>query len=122
MALADLDAYRQALTAGPELISINTVTLATIAGRTYDLWVTSAPAGVAPTAAVVPTNNTIGSLGQRDGGAGALGIVAAQMNPMIGGMYTICDRVSHQGGLSGIVTTAQTTNLPTAALTRYTSG
>jgi hypothetical protein len=32
------------------------------------------------------------------------------------------DRLSHQGGLSGTVTTAQTTNLPTAALTRYTNG
>lgn len=34
----------------------------------------------------------------------------------------LIDRLSHQGGLSGTVTTAQTTNLPTAALTRYTSG
>lgn len=32
------------------------------------------------------------------------------------------DRLSHTGGLSGTVTTAQTTNLPTAALTRYTTG
>jgi hypothetical protein len=38
------------------------------------------------------------------------------------GVYYIIDRLSHQGGLSGIVTTAQTTNLPTAALTRYTDG
>lgn len=35
---------------------------------------------------------------------------------------TLIDRLVHQGGLSGTVTTAQTTNLPTAALTRYTSG
>lgn len=34
----------------------------------------------------------------------------------------LIDRLTHQGGLSGIVTGAQTTNLPTAALTRYTSG
>jgi hypothetical protein len=34
----------------------------------------------------------------------------------------LADRLSHQGGLSGTVTTAQTTNLPTAALTRYTTG
>ena len=32
------------------------------------------------------------------------------------------DLLNINGGLSGIVTTAQTTNLPTAALTRYTSG
>jgi len=34
----------------------------------------------------------------------------------------VIDRLSHQGGLSGTTTGAQTTNLPTAALTRYTSG
>jgi hypothetical protein len=34
----------------------------------------------------------------------------------------LLDRLCHQGGLSGTVTTAQTTNLPTAALPRYTSG
>ena len=34
----------------------------------------------------------------------------------------LADRLSHQGGLSGTATSEQTTNLPTAALTRYTSG
>ena len=34
----------------------------------------------------------------------------------------LIDRLSHQGGLSGALATAQTTNLPTAALPRYTSG
>lgn len=34
----------------------------------------------------------------------------------------VSDRLSHQGGLSGTTTGAQTTNLPTAALTRYASG
>lgn len=34
----------------------------------------------------------------------------------------VYDRLSHQGGLSGTVAGAQTTNLPTAALTRYTDG
>jgi hypothetical protein len=43
-------------------------------------------------------------------------------SPGATGVYYFIDRLSHQGGLSGIVTTAQTTNLPTAALTRYTDG
>ena len=34
----------------------------------------------------------------------------------------LMDRLSHQGELSGTTSTAQTTNLPTTALTRYTSG
>lgn len=37
-------------------------------------------------------------------------------------MIVIADRLSQQGGLVGNVATTQTTNLPTAALTRYTSG
>jgi hypothetical protein len=37
-------------------------------------------------------------------------------------MVILADRLSHQGGLSGTVTTEQTTNLATAALTRYTDG
>lgn len=49
-------------------------------------------------------------IGARVGTAGAQGI------------YFVVDRLSHQGGLDGTLTTAQTTNLPTAALTRYTSG
>lgn len=38
------------------------------------------------------------------------------------GWAMLCDRLSHSGGLSGTLNTTQTTNLPTAALTRYTSG
>lgn len=34
----------------------------------------------------------------------------------------ICDRLSHQAGLSANVSGTQSTNLPTAALTRYTDG
>jgi hypothetical protein len=41
------------------------------------------------------------------------------LGPGVGMLY---DRLSHQSGLDGTVTTPQTTNLPTAALTRYTSG
>lgn len=41
------------------------------------------------------------------------------LNP---GQYMLIDRLSHQGGLVGNVATTQTTNLPTAALTRYTGG
>jgi hypothetical protein len=40
----------------------------------------------------------------------------------VSGYLMIADRLSHQGGLSGILTGEQTTNLPTAALTRYTNG
>lgn len=42
--------------------------------------------------------------------------------PSIHSTIVVIDRLSHQAGLSGTVTTPQTTNLPTAALTRYTDG
>jgi hypothetical protein len=86
--------------------------------------------GVAPTTAAVPTRATAGALGQQNS-AGVLryatlyascGGVVGQTTDTGNGTYVLADRLSHQGGLSGIVTTAQTTNLPTAALTRYTTG
>lgn len=36
--------------------------------------------------------------------------------------FSICDRLSHQGGLSANTSGTQSVNLPTAALTRYTDG
>lgn len=122
MTLADLNAYKAAFSTFPEILPITNVGGTVVAGRPYDMWQTMAPAGVAPTTAVVPTNTTIGSLGQQNGGSGALSIMGSRLNPLNPGTYLVCDRLSHQGGLSGTVTTAQTTNLPTAALTRYTSG
>ncbi len=93
-------------------------------GRTFSSWVLGgAPAtGAAPTTAVVPTSATAGALGQIDstGTQRILRIISSKANP--GGMLTIADRLSHQAGLSGTTTGAQTTNLPTAALTRNTSG
>lgn len=122
MALADFNAYRDALGQQPELTDINFASLVTVAGRPYDLWTTAVPAGVAPTTAAVPTNATLGAIGQQNGGSGALVILSSRMSAAYPGQYIIVDRLSHQGGLSGTVTTAQTTNLPTSALTRYTSG
>lgn len=122
MALTDLADYKLKLTTPAEIIKINVGALTTIAGRPSDLWTTGPPVGVAPTTAVVPTNSTAGSFGQQNGGSGRLSILGATLSALSPGNYIICDRLSHQGGLSGTVTTAQTTNLPTAALTRYTDG
>lgn len=66
-----------------------------------------------------------------DGGAGRLCVVGARIMPggqsttsIIngGGCWMIVDMLNLSGGLDATLTTAQTTNLPTAALTRYTSG
>jgi hypothetical protein len=53
-----------------------------------------------------------GILGSFNGGQGADSA----------GMIWLVDRLSHQGGLASDTASTQTTNLPTAALTRYTNG
>ena len=92
------------------------------------------PVAVVPTTAAACTRTTgastvlqVGALGQQNGGSGALRLVSGRNGHIAqaagNGFSTIlCDRLSHQGGLSGTAGGAQTTNLPTAALTRYTDG
>ena len=129
MAFADYAAYKSAvedsLSRGA-LLAKTAANITMTGGRLMDMFVTMAPAGVAPTTAVVPTNATTGSFEQHDGASGRLTFAAINATlsaaTVTNGAIIIADRLSHQGGLSGTVTTAQTTNLPTAALTRYTSG
>lgn len=95
-------------------------------------WSTSGavyPAPVGGTAPGIPS--TAAALSSASGGAwirpvagsGDQIVVSALLQPRsFGHCGMLIDRLSHQGGLSGTVTTTQTTNLPTAALTRYTSG
>lgn len=83
--------------------------------------------GAVPTTAVAPTRATTGALAQQNS-SGVLRY--GQVTKTIGftggnggnGTWIMADRLSHQGGLSGTSVATQTTNLPTAALTRYTSG
>ena len=123
MAIADLATYINEMSHPKEFQPITVATITTIAGRWYDLWTSTPPVGTAPTTAAVPTSATTGTLGQQDSTTGTLGIVAGRLNLMNPGVYLLIDRLSHQGGLSGTVTTVGvTTNLPTSALTRYTDG
>jgi hypothetical protein len=125
MPIANLAEYKDALGEVAQVVSVNIGSITVVAGRPYDLWVPAVPAGVIPTTAVAPTNETIGSLGQINSEE-ELGIIGARFSALNPGQYIICDRLSHMGGLSTIVITEQNNasgaNLPTAALTRYTSG
>lgn len=91
-------------------------------------WILNQLQGVAPTSAVATTNATIGALNNVKDVTSASGSVyvgkikSTNQNGGTSGIYVLYDRLSHQGGLDGTSTSAQTTNLPTAALTRYTSG
>lgn len=122
MAIADFDAWKAALTSGAEQIPIQVSTTTTLAGRQYDLWRTLVPLGAVPTTAAAPDNTLLGAMGQQNGGSGTLTLMGALFQAQNPGSFIIADRLSHQGGLSGVTTGAQTTNLPTAALTRHTSG
>lgn len=118
MSYADIDAYNAALARG-QWFSIAPGTYASSTALA-SAWKNGIPAETPPTTPAVPARLSLGgSFGQPSGnrrlakvrasGGGAAAVI-------------IVDRLSHQGGLSGIAAGEQTTNLPTAALTRYISG
>jgi hypothetical protein len=76
-----------------------------------------------PTSPTACTNATPGALGQTTPTLGYRKILTRfSAFAGIGGWFLVYDRLCHQGGLSGGATGAQTTNLPTAALTRCVDG
>ena len=87
---------------------------------------TIVPNPTVPTASVAlsKTSNRAINTNVANKGSGRLSIVGARLNPSgIGGVFMILiDALNISGELNGTLTTPQTTNLPTAALTRYTSG
>jgi hypothetical protein len=127
MALTDLSAFRTSLQTGlAEAFGGTTSTV--LGGRLYSLYRIVIPPGqtaapAIPSTAVTLTNTDTGALNQliqnfTPSNVYAVGFRLYSSNsPMT---YYVIDRLSHMGGLSGIVTTAQTVN--TAALTRHTSG
>lgn len=102
------------------------------AGRLQSAWTAAPFAGTAPTTAVACSSSTTGAitfekLGLIDAPTktrriGVLSAYQVNSNTVNTGTLVLIDRLSHQGGIVANVTGAQTTNLPTAALTRYTSG
>lgn len=121
MAVASYSDYVSEVAAPYQRLQDTKASLTTVAGRTYSLWPTAPDGGAAPTTAVAPTNTTTGAMGQQDSSSTQyLAQVAASIQNSA--YVLICDRLSHQGGLDATSVAAQTTNLPTAALTRKTNG
>lgn len=123
MAIADFDSYRAkyARPVPSRVIDVSKNSQNLSVGRIHSAWTTAPFAGATPTTAAAPTSATAGALGQPNP-TGDLRLIGGCVSMAVGGVVFLVDRLSHQGGLSGTVTTAQTTNLPTAALTRYTDG
>lgn len=94
----------------------------TVVGLPFSSWTTAPDAGVAPTTAVAPTASTAGAIPGLvvTGGEARVGRIPYCASSVA--TWMLCDRLSHQGGLSGLTTPSSLTNLPTAALPRYTSG
>ena len=92
-------------------------------------WQVFQPTPATPTTSVVTDKNSLQSIspipaissGRLTFLGGRLACMPTSTNSG-GAAGIMIDLLNISGGLSGIVTTAQTTNLPTAALTRYTSG
>lgn len=101
-------------------------------GKLQSSWTSVPFAGSAPTTATACNNGTTGAitwerLGLHSAPTKVRRLAFLDAKQVNTGTASntgalLIDRLSHQGGLSAIVTTAQTTNLPTAALTRHTSG
>jgi hypothetical protein len=97
--------------------------------RLNAIWQVFQPTPAIPTASIVTDKNSLQSIGPIPAiSTGRLTFLGGRFSfiPIStggGGMAGIMiDLLNVNGGLSGTVTTPQTTNLPTAALTRYTSG
>jgi hypothetical protein len=98
-----------------------------VPGQLCSFWTDGPFAGSAPSTAEAPTSGTAGALGTLFDSVGiqrlAQTVISSAITPTAGGGTAILiDRLSHQGGLSGTTTSAQTTNLPTQALIRNTDG
>ena len=124
MALTDFDEYVEKLKEN----RVADFQLSTAIARTLRLnasWQNLLPAPAVPTTSVALDKNSAQSIGPIPAiSSGRLTFLGARINTSsfgAGGMLLL-DLLNVSGGLSGIVTSAQTTNLPTAALTRYTSG
>lgn len=128
MPITDYAAYGLMQAAPQNLNQITKANNGTNLNKFSSTWLTGPDSGVAPSTAAAPNAATVGAMrGFFAGGANPLRIVKAQFaGTVISGTNAatmmLVDRLSHQGGLSATVVGAQTTNLPTAALTRYTSG
>jgi hypothetical protein len=121
MALASFDQYLQ------KLRDTHPSSFPSLSSRyaQYGTWTVNG--GVAPTASVALTKVTTGAQIPQipDTGDQFLQVTTLghQMNSgILVGVPMITDRLVHSGGLVANITTEQTTNLPTAALPRYTDG
>lgn len=131
-AFADLSALKAAIEGPREIKPMWRTPSSGRSGRWTSTWALAGEDGTpsSPTTAAAPDRTTLGALGQQNASSEQLIAVGFDLHPIATSAtspvaeqtFLLCDRLSHQGGLAGNINTLQTTNLPTAALSRYTSG
>jgi hypothetical protein len=124
MALANFDAYVDALRLN-RAADFQTIALSANVGRSQAMWRFLLPSPAIPTASVAldkTSDNAIGPIPNAT--SGKLQILGGRFNTsgLAGVSVVAIDLLNVSGGLNGTITTEQTTNLPTAALTRHTGG
>ena len=124
MALADFDAYVDALRLN-RAADFQTTAMTASIGRSMAMWRFLLPAPAVPTTSVALDKTSANAIGPiPNATSGKLQIIGGRFNTsgQAGATVVPIDLLNVSGGLSGTVTTEQTTNLPTAALTRHTGG
>ena len=124
MAIADYDEYL-ALLKQNRVADFQMATGVVTLLRLVAMWRTFVPTPAIPTTSVATDKDSTIAIGPiPESSTGSLCSLAGRLNVsgLSGAMMNLVDVLNHSGGLSGTVATEQTTNLPTAALTRYTSG
>lgn len=134
MALANFSAYKSKTESPDQSYPYNKATFIGTGVNWSSAWIGNGffgrgtEAGAIPTSSAATDRSTAGAIAQTNPSvADSLRVwlkssvtgVNSTAAPMA---IMLVDRLVHSGGLSGIVTGAQSTNLPTAALTRYTTG
>jgi hypothetical protein len=122
MALTDFDEYVDKLKEN-RTADFQTSTIRIL--RPNANWQTFQPTPATPTTSVALDKDSAQSMGPIPAiSTGRLTMLGARINTSTYGAAAIMvvDLLNVSGGLNGTLTTAQTTNLPTAALTRHTTG
>lgn len=130
MAVTDYATYKSLIQQQP--ISLISKQPAGDASRLWSSWAINPLPASAPTTAAACSNSTTGAITFERLGVPSsttktrrIAQLQSKVSSNVASVLSVTlviDRLSHQGGLVGNVAGAQTTNLPTAALTRYTSG
>jgi hypothetical protein len=124
MVFANYEAYLDALELN-RASDFQSGAIASAQSRPIGLWQLFTPGPTAPTASVALDKNSLQSIGSVPNvTSGKLQIIGGSFTntSVASGALMAVDVLNISGGMSAIVTTEQTTNLPTAALTRHTTG